>query len=258
MSAAASWSPRSWPLPLRAQSPAPFPIPVETVTLENGLTRLPDQGGRAGPVALPGDCAHRQPRRGRGRQERLRALLRAHDVPRHGEVSGLRRRDDEDGRVSQRHHERRPDALSPRGEHGLPGEDHGPRGGPLPEPAVPGSRLQDRGRRRPRRAAAGRARAAAHARREGARDRVPASSLWPHDHRLRGRRPRDAARLRLQPDVLSPVLPARERRRRGRRRLRQRRGHGAVRKYYGGWRARLPAAGHSSRAAADRAARARP
>ena len=228
-----------------------LPVPLRGRHARQRLDRLPDQGRLAGADRLPVDRAHRKPRRGRGGEERLRALLRAHDVPRHEEISGLRRRNDEDGRVSQRHHERRPDALLPGGEHGLSREDHRHRVGPFPEPPVLGSRLQDRGGRHSRREAAERARAAARAGREGARDRVPAPSVWPHDHRLRSRRPGDAARLRLQPGLLSPVLPARKRRRRDRRRFRQRRDHGAspqVLRRLGAW---LPAPGHSSGAASS-------
>ena len=96
-----------------------LPYPTETRTLDNGLKIIvmPNAERRAHRLLV--DRAHRLARRVRARPIRVRAFLRAHDVPRHGAVSGGPLSTHHDGARLRR------ERLHDRRSHGVPRlDDH--------------------------------------------------------------------------------------------------------------------------------------
>ena len=117
-----------------------LPLRVSARGSGQRVAGLPDPRRRAGPDRVPERGAHRRPRRGGARQDRLRPLLRAHDVPRHEEVPQLRRHHREAGGVPQRQHQQRPHRVLHGGGHRVSRADHGPGVGPVHEPRLLGGR----------------------------------------------------------------------------------------------------------------------
>ena len=233
-----------------------FPYPVHEQTLDNGLKVVVIPYPSPGVVAYFTVVRTGSRAGGGGRAQRLRPLLRAHDVPRHRALPRrrLQRRRQAHGSRLQRLHHRRLHLLLPGRSGGRAGDHDGHRVGPFQALEVRRGGLQDRGAGGARRVQQERVEPVSAAGGEAPRPRLQPPHLQAHHHRLSRRRPGDAGLLRLQSRLLRPLLPPRKRRAvgGGRRRARPsvRRGEEVLRRLAAG----LPAGGHPGRAAADRRA----
>ena len=176
--------------------------------------------------------------RGRARQVGLRALLRAHDVPRH---EGLPRRQvpgdpDEDRRAAERVHDRRLHELPHDLLEGRPRPDAEDRGRPVHEPRLLRGGLQDGSPRGARRVQQEQRQSDRQDRGGPARRRLHDPHLQAHHDGLHQGHRGHAEPVRVLEELLRPLVPARvhDHHRRGRRRS----GEGdpaMVEKYWGGW-----------------------
>ena len=230
-----------------------FPFPVTERTLANGLQGLRRRLRLAWPGRLLFGRPHRQPQRGRAGQVRLRALLRAPDVPRQREIHGrqVHRRHQGDGRRLERLHLRRPDRLShPRRQGGL-AQDRRDRSRPLPAPAIRGREVPEGSARRAGRIQQERLEPDPEAGRDALRQRLHDPHVQAHDDGLPEGHREHAQGARLLAPVLRSLLPSRKRHPPGRRRRRARSGVHAGREALRRLEAGRQASGRARRAAAE-------
>ena len=187
----------------------PFP------TADSDAAERPQRHRRADAERRPRrvlvDRAHGLARRVRARPLGLRAFLRAHDVPRHGAlpVRRLQPHHHDDRRGRERLYDRRPHGVSlvdgGRGSRA----SHGARERSVPTAVVRRGRVPDRGRRRLRRVSQDAHGARVRALRGARRHRVRASSVRPHDARLRARHRdhADAVRVFAGPSSAATTAP---------------------------------------------------
>ena len=190
-----------------------FPYPVYQQTLDNGLVIT------VIPFDSPGIVAYYSVVRAGSRQEVEPghsgfAHFFEHMMFRGTEKypsQAVQRRAQEDGRRLERLHHRRLDQLLHRRPVGPAREDDGPGERPVHQPPVLGVRLPHRGAGDPGRVQQERLRAVPADVREAPRAGVRQAHLRAHHHGLPGRHQGHARRVRLQPPVLRPVLPAEQR-----------------------------------------------